>query len=40
MLFLFHTTCLNKRASRCKNTAVEEECVVCPLSESEQQPSV
>lgn len=41
-LFLFYTTCLNKRASRCKNTAVVEECFVCLLSESEdpQGPSV
>lgn len=37
VLFLF-LTCLNKRASRCKNSAVEEECAVCLLSESEEQP--
>lgn len=38
--FCFHATCLNKRASRCKNTAVGEECVVRLVSESEQQPGV
>lgn len=34
--FSFYATCLNKRASRCKNTDAVQEFLVCLLSESEE----